>query len=192
MRSCLSKDRNPGALLTPENRSILVRSNFLLHSAHNCPLSVSGCHKGCQEMVELWLNWFFCLLQSLLRLITGSAWDGAPSLQSQTQIPSVAGFGRDFNFKCSWCRYYFVLTFFFDVGNLRLDHLVIDQSQYCNPMASSTYDDEDFVGKNKEVGTNVPTYVSRLPVPRKIRSLCVLPVAATVDGLMINWYMFQT
>ena len=49
-----------------------------------------------------------------------------------------------------------------------------------------------FCRKNKEIGTNVPTYVSRLPVPRKIRSLCVLPVAATVDGLMINWYMFQT
>ena len=46
-----------------------------------------------------------------------------------------------------------------------------------------------FCRKNKEVGTNVPTYVSRLPVPRKIRSLCVLPVAATVDGLMINWYI---
>ena len=40
---------------------------------------------------------------------------------------------------------------FFDVGNLRLDHLVIDQSQYCNPMASSTYDDEDFVGKTKKL-----------------------------------------
>ena len=53
MRSCLSKDRNPGALLTPENRSILVRSNFLLHSAHSCHLTVSGCYNGGQERFDL-------------------------------------------------------------------------------------------------------------------------------------------
>ncbi|CAL1148367.1 unnamed protein product [Cladocopium goreaui] len=33
----------------------------------------------------------------------------------------------------------------------QLDHLVIDQSMYCNPMATSTYDDEDFVGKTKKM-----------------------------------------
>ena len=138
-------------------------------------------------LVEL----IFCLLQSLLRLITGSAWDGAPSLQSQTQIPSVAGFGRDFNFKCSWCRYYFVLTFFW-CGESKAWPFGHRPKPVLQPNGIKHIWWWRFCRKNKEVGTNVPTYVSRLPVPRKIRSLCVLPVAATVDGLMINWYMFQT
>ena len=36
MRSCMAKDRNPLAcVMSDENKSILRRANFLLHSAHS-------------------------------------------------------------------------------------------------------------------------------------------------------------
>ena len=42
MRSCMSKNRNQGCLLSAENLSILCRSNYLFHSALN---SFVGCKK---------------------------------------------------------------------------------------------------------------------------------------------------
>ena len=34
---------------------------------------------------------------------------------------------------------------------LRLDHLCIDQAARLNPLVTSTYDDEDFIGKCKQL-----------------------------------------
>ena len=44
----------------------------------------------------------------------------------------------------------FTVSIFY-VDDLRLDHLVLDQAQFANPLLTSTYDDEDFVGKTKRL-----------------------------------------
>ena len=38
----------------------------------------------------------------------------------------------------------------------RIDHLVMDQAPYVNPLLLSTYDDEDHVGKCKKLAMRSP------------------------------------
>ena len=62
MRSCMSKNRNQGCLLSAENLSILCRSNYLFHSALNSLLDAKS----------VWcMTWFkiFCKLSAIVLLL---------------------------------------------------------------------------------------------------------------------------
>ena len=151
MRSCIAKDRNPCTLLTSGEP---FNPGSFKFPPPQCPQLLFGCIRVLHWLSRKVSTCLIFLLHHWLRLSTGSAWDGDPCVQNQTKIPSVAGIRRrDFNFPVSanFAGTMLHWQFFFYTGNLRLDHLVIDQSVYCNPMATSTYDDEDFVGKTKKL-----------------------------------------
>lgn len=58
--------------------------------------------------------------------------------------------------------------------DLRLDHLVLDQSPFLGPLANSTYMDEDYVGKVKKLAmASTPQQMGRQVLGRWSAYACV-------------------
>ena len=90
MRSSMSRDRNAGPVLDVENRSVLTRSIFLLHSAHNCLLAAWVDQKNNYTNDHLFgLVWI--MLNRNLRFGTWGHWEWDHVIQDQAKIPPVAG-----------------------------------------------------------------------------------------------------
>ena len=177
-RKVMDHGGNGHVQLAPCNLEILQKSNYLFHSAHNCPLTLTGrvcvCFTCVTDVcIRSVCSNILCYSQGLaMESLEANKllWKSHPKTPQVTWLQSSHDDSHTSPVKYDLSRFLLLYDHFY----LRLDHLVYDVAPQTNPIKLSCYMDEDAVGKLKKLAmASSPQNMGEYVLSRYASYICV-------------------